>query len=103
MKYLKIEKNKGYYCLEQDKWQEIDRISKEDLLALLDKAIETEFLMDEYEQGKISNKAHQIIYKNLYFKFDELLENKDRFEDSGKQLYKEAIKKYNKNIENEQD
>lgn len=101
MKYLKIENNRGYYCIEQDKWQEIDRINKEDLLILLDKAIETEFVMDVYEQEKISNKAHQIIYKNLYFKFDELLNNKDRFKDESQQRYKDSIEKYHKNIENE--
>ena len=49
MKYLKIENNKGYYCLGQDNWQDIDRINKDDLLILLDKAIETDFEMDEYE------------------------------------------------------
>ncbi len=102
MKYLKIENNKGYYCLAQNKWQEIDRINKEDLLILLNKALETDFEMDAYEQEKVSNKAHQIIYKNLFNKFTELLENKNRFKDESEQLYKDAIEKYNKNLVSEQ-
>jgi len=101
MKYLKIENNKGYYCLEKDKWQEIDKINKDDLLILLDKALKTDFEMDEYVQEKVSNKAHQIIYKNLFSKFTELLENKNRFKDESEQLYKDAIEKYNKNLESE--
>lgn len=103
MKYLKIENNKGHYCLEKDKWQEIDKINKDDLLILLDKAIETDFEMDKYEQDKISNKAHQIIYKNLFDKFTEILENKNRFKDESEQLYKYAIEKYNSNLESEQE
>ena len=101
MKYLKIENNKGQYCLEKNKWQEIDNINKDDLLILLDKAIETDFEMDKYEQEKLSNKAHQIIYKNLFDKFTEILENKDRFKDESEQLYKGSIEKYSNNINGE--
>ena len=101
MKYLKIEDNKGFYCLEQDNWKEIDKINKEELLLLLDKVIETEFEMDEYEQENISNKAHQIIYKNLYEKFLEFLENKNRFKDESEQLYKGALEKYSNMMEEE--
>ncbi len=100
-KYLKIENDKGYYCLEQDSWKEIDKINKDDLMILLDKSIETDFQMDEFEQEKIQNKAHQIIYRNLFNKFSELLDSKSRFKDESEQLYKDAIEKYSKNIESE--
>ena len=98
-----IENSKGHYCLEKGKWQEIDKINKDDLLILLDKAIETDFEMDKYEQDKLSNKAHQIIYKNLFDKFTELLENKDRFKDESEQLYKDTIEKYRENIDGKKD
>jgi len=94
MKYLKIEDNKGYFCLEEGVWKEIDKIGKKDLMTLLDNAIGTEFEMDKFEQEKIENKAHQIIYKNLFDKFHELLSNKNRFKDESEQLYKDALKKY---------
>ena len=81
MKYLKIENNKGFYCVKEDDWIEIDKINKEDLMALIDKAIETEFEMDEFNQENIANKAHQIIYKNLYDKFQQMInESSDVYE-----------------------
>ena len=101
MKYLKIENNKGFYCLEQDDWKEIDRINKDDLMALIDKVIETDFEMDEFNQENIANRAHQIIYNNLYSKFIELLENKNRFKDEAGQLYINALRKYTDLIEGE--
>ena len=94
MKFLKIENSKGFYCLDGANWQEIDKISKDDLMVLLDKAVETDFEMDEYKQEAIANKAHQIIYKNLYLKFIELLDNKTIFKDESEQFYKAAFEKY---------
>lgn len=99
MKYLKIENNKGYYLSinEQDQestWIEIDKISKEDLMKLLEQAISSEFEMDDYEENNLPNKAHQIVYKNLFEKFSELLANKTRFKDESESLYKSAFSKY---------
>ncbi len=101
MKYLKIDNGKGFYCLEPENWIELDRIDKDNLLALLDKAINEDFEMDEYDTETLQNKAHQIIYNNLYQKFNELISNKSRFKDESEQLYKSAIEKYTKAISNE--
>lgn len=95
MKHLKIDNSKGYYQTELDQWKEIDKIDKEDLLTLLNKATENDFEMDDFNAEKLPNKAHSIIYKNLSEKFSELLENKDRFKDESEQLYKNAFEKYN--------
>jgi hypothetical protein len=96
MTYLKIDNNKGYYRLEgaSEDWVELDQISKDDLLKLLEKATTEEFLMDEYEDELLQNPAHNIIYKNIYGKFTELLSNKTRFQDSVNLMYKSAIDKY---------
>ena len=95
MKYLKIERNKGYYIDCNGLTTEIDQINKDDLMYLLNKAIEDDtFEIDEYNEEDISNKAHQIIYKNIYEKFNNLLDNKTRFTDEAKQLYKNAFEKY---------
>ena len=95
MKYLKIEGNKGLFSKEPDQWVELDQISKDDLLKLLNKAIQSEdFDMDQYDASLIGNKAHQIIYRHLYQKFNELKENSSRFKDESEQLYKSAIEKY---------
>ncbi|WP_445664404.1 hypothetical protein [Fodinibius sp. AD559] len=99
MKYLKIENNKGYYLKpteedQEDYWEEIDEIGKEDLMKLLNKAISSEFEMDDYQEENLAHKAHQIVYKNIFEKFSDLLDNKTRFKDESESLYKEAIEKY---------
>ena len=96
MKYLKIEDNKGYYQLEPNSWREIDNINKDDLISILNKIIEPDFEMDEFDENKIQNRAHQIIYRNLFSKFSELLENRNRFKDESEQLYKSAFEKYSR-------
>lgn len=100
MKYLKIDNGKGFYQIEPEQWIELDQIGKEDLLTLLDNAIDAEFEMDEFNSELLANKAHQTIYKHLYQKFNELILNKSRFKDESEQLYKSAIEKYNEAIIN---
>lgn len=98
MKYLKIEDNKGYF-LNQDggvtpDWIEIDKIGKDELQYLLNKAVTEGFEMDEFKEENLANKAHLIIYRNLYEKFFELLGNKNRFKSESENLYKTALDKY---------
>jgi len=97
MIFLKIENNKGYFISDKsqpDNWTEIDLIEKKDLMQLLDYAVEEEFEMNEYVEDSIQHKAHQIIYKHLYEKFDSFLKNKSRFKDETDLIFKDAIEKY---------
>jgi len=97
MKYLKIENNKVYFLKDKTKpeeWTEIDQIDKNDLMNLLNYAIESDFEMDSYNEKLIQHKAHQIIYKNLIEKFESFLSNKNRFIDESELLYKTAFDKY---------
>ncbi len=94
MKYLKIENNKGHFLADSGEWIEIDKISKDGLLHLLNKAITEDFEMDEYLEENIGHKAHQIVYKSLCEKLNELLENKNVFKDECDALFKTAIEKY---------
>jgi hypothetical protein len=97
MKYLKIEDNKVFFIKDKSQpstWTEIDQIEKNDLLNLLNLATNEEFEIDVYDESKIGNKAHQIIYKHLAEKFTNFLANKDRFKDEADGLYKEAFDKY---------
>lgn len=96
MKCLKIENNKGMYTMDGERWEEIDKINKEDLLKLLEIAISSDFEMDEFDRDKLGNQAHQVIYKNIHYKFKQLLNNKTRFKDESDSLYREAIEKYRK-------
>ncbi len=99
MKYLKIENDKGLYSLDGSEWLSIDRISKDDLLSLLDTALTSEFDMDVYDESKIANQAHQIIYQNIFRKFEDILKNKKKFKDQSEMMYKKAIEKYGQELE----
>lgn len=105
MTYLKIDNNKGYYRIEgaTENWIELDQIGKDDLLKLLEIATTEEFEMDEYKDELLQNPAHNIIYKNIYGKFTELLANKTRFQDSINLMYKSAIDKYTIEITDEEE
>ncbi|MGQ8867677.1 hypothetical protein [Myroides sp. TSA_177.3] len=97
MKYLKIDNNKGYFRLVSDEtsWIEIDKIDKDSLLSLLKLAGRSdEFKMDEYQDELLQNPAHNIIYKNIFLKFNDFIENKTRFKDSVESTYKPALEKY---------
>lgn len=95
MKYLKIKDNKGYYLTQNEQdWNEIDKLSKEDLMFLLEKVISSEFEMDEFVEENIQHKAHLIVYKSIHEKFSNLLENKNSFIDECDLQYRNAIEKY---------
>ncbi|WBU90318.1 hypothetical protein [Cellulophaga omnivescoria] len=97
MKFLKINDNKAFFLkdkAEPENWTEIDKIEKEDLMKLLDFAIQEDFEMDVYDENILANKAHQIIYKSIYEKLNTFLNNKDRFKDETEAIYKEALEKY---------
>ncbi|HVA98727.1 MAG TPA: hypothetical protein VNG53_07510 [Bacteroidia bacterium] len=96
MQYLKINLNKGFYRLDETKeiWIELDQLSKDHLLILLKFATEKDFEMDKYNNDLLQNPAHNIIYKNIYGKFNDFLDNKTRFQDSVELIYKSALDKY---------
>lgn len=97
MKYLKINDNKGYFLQQaepEEIWVEIDKISKEDLMFLLNKATKDDFSMDEYSEESLSHRAHQIVYKNIHEKFAHLIENKNIFRDECDNQFIEALDKY---------
>lgn len=97
MKYLKIEDNKAFFIKDKnnaDSWTEIDQIEKDDLLALLDLATNEVFELDAYDEARLGNKAHQIIYKHLFDKFSVFLSDIGRFKDEADNLYKDIMEKY---------
>lgn len=95
MKYLRINGNNGEFYKKSSQYELIDKIDKEDLLFLINSAVEEEdFEIDPYDSEKLKNPAQQIIYENIYKKFDELLKNKNQLKDQVENLYKDAIEKY---------
>ena len=101
MKYLKIENNKGFYW-DGKEYQEIDKIDKNGLLALLSAAETESFELDAYDESLLANKAHQVIYENIHSKFEQFLNDKTQFKTEVDGLYKEAIGKYSADVESEE-
>jgi hypothetical protein len=93
MKILKIEGGKGYF-FDQKEWKEIDKIDKEGLLGLLNVFLDKTIEIDEYDAALLSNQAQQIIYKNIYEKFNGLKDNKNKFKDESDRMYLNEIQKY---------
>ncbi|CTQ61171.1 hypothetical protein [Roseibium album] len=95
MKILKIEKEQGYFCLEQgSEWKPIDSIDKVALLKLLDLYLENDVEMDSPDEQSLSNQAHAIIYRGIFDKLSQLVEEKSRFKDESETLYLDEMKKY---------
>ena len=94
MKILKIEDNCGHYLDNQDGFAPIDKITKEDLLRLVDLTLSEEVEFDEYDDEAIKNQAHQILYKSISEKIASLKERKQGFTDESERLYLEAYEKY---------
>lgn len=103
MKCLIIEDGKGFFSLDGVSKTQLDQISKDDLLKLLNLIVETEedISTDEYDEEKLHQAAHRIIYRNLYQKFQDLSKNKRRFKDESSALYRSAIEKYGAMLEDE--
>lgn len=97
MKYLTIESGKGYYSLDglADSRKQIDEITKEELLSLVELCVERkDFEMDQYDAALVIQPAHQIIYKNIYQKLNDIIRCRESFLDEKISLYRTAIEKY---------
>ena len=96
MKYLRINNDKGEFLKkDSQEYIEIDKIEKDDLLFLINSAIEkNDFEIEPYNAERIKNPAQQIIYENIYKKFEELLKNRTQLKDQVDNLYKDAFEKY---------
>lgn len=97
MKCLKIENGKGYFLRSNGDMEQVDRMTKDDVLYLLNIATSSEeqFEMDsDEEEQNLSNEAHKIIYRSLHSKFSEILESRSRFAEESASTYKDALEKY---------
>jgi len=94
MKILKIENDQGYYSIDGNEYELIDKINKESLLALVNVALDIEVQIDEYSEERIKNQAHQILYKNISEKLKKLNQERDDFKDDTERLFLTEYEKY---------
>lgn len=95
MKLLKIENCCGHFRLENGDYSPVDKISKDDLLRLVNASLSEEDVeFDTYDESMIQNHAHQVIYKSVVRKLQSLRERKQEFVDESARLYLEDYEKY---------
>ena len=96
MKLLEIKDNIGCYLSEPGKYIPIDKITKEDILRLVNLTLQETVEFDEYDERVIKNQAHQIIYKSVFEKLRGLKDRKKEFVDESERLYLKEYEKYRK-------
>ncbi len=99
MDYTKIDNHMVYFRLnENEKWNEITNINKEDILKLVELLLEEDdFKIAEFNEELIKNEAHKIIYDNIYNKLNQLISQKETILGNSKQMYSKIIQKYSNN------
>lgn len=95
MKLLRIHEHAGQYLEADGTYESIDRIDKDDLLRLVDRTLDAdEFDVDAYDEQAIKNQAHQVIYKSIAQKLNDLRKRREAFIDESARLYLAEYEKY---------
>ncbi len=94
MKALKIENNQGYFLTEENGYETVDKIDKAILLRLVNLSLEDDYEIDEYDEVELKNQAHQIIYKSISEKLNDLHQKRNQFRDESERLYLDEYEKY---------
>lgn len=94
MKLLKIENSLGYYLDEAGDYVPVDKITKEQLLRLVNLALDEDVELDEYNDDQIHNQAHQIVYKSIYEKLHDLCKRREEFVDESERMYLQEYERY---------
>ena len=94
MKLLKIDNQRGYYRAEDGSYHEIDQITKEALLWILERVLDGSGELEEYEENLLSNQAHQVVYKSIYNNLKTLEDRRQEFIDESERLFLEDYKRY---------
>lgn len=94
MKILKIENSRGHFRTAEGGYETVDKIDKTVLLGLVNSALEDDFEVDEYDEEKLQHQAHQIIYKSICEKLNDLHKKRNQFRDESERLYLDEYEKY---------
>ena len=94
MKLLSIKDNLGHYLGGSGQSIPVDKITKDDLLRLVNLTLSEDVEFDEYDENELKNQAHQIIYKSVLEKLRGLGDRKQEFIDESERLYLKEYEKY---------
>lgn len=94
MKLLSISDNLGYYLGESGQTIPVDKITKDELLRLVNLTLSKDVEFDEYDEHAIKNQAHQIVYKSILEKLRGIRDRKQEFTDESERLFLKEYEKY---------
>lgn len=94
MKVLKIENYQGHFLTEKDDYETVEKIDKAILLRLVNLALQDNFEIDVYNEDELRNQSHQIIYKSISEKLNDLHQKRNQFRDESERLYLDEYDKY---------
>lgn len=94
MKLLSIEGSLGLYLGDSGQYNPMDKITKEDLLRLVNLTLQEDVEFDGYDENAIKNQAHQIVYKSVFEKLRGLKDRKQEFIDESERLFLKEYEKY---------
>lgn len=95
MKLLKIDDSHGHFLDNKGEYRPIDKIDKEGLLRLVGWTLNEETVeFDDYNEDALKNQAHQIIYKSVVQKLQNLRKRRQAFLDESARLFLEDYEKY---------
>ena len=95
MKLLKIEDHNGHFRTETGDYHLLDEIDKEGLLRLVGWTLyEAAIEFDPYDDKVLKNQAHQVIYKSVFRKLQDLRKRRKGFLDESARLFLADYEKY---------
>lgn len=95
MKLLRIAENAGEFQAPNGQYRTVDKITKEDLLHLVDLTLQEESIeFDPYDENSLKNQAHQVIYKSVLQKLQDLRKRRREFVDESARLFLGDYQRY---------
>lgn len=95
MKLLKIENDKGWFLDNANNYQTVDQINRQDLLRLVGATLsEVTAEFDSYDEAILKNHAHQVVYKSIVGKLEDLAGRRQAFTDDSKRLFLSEYERY---------
>jgi len=95
MKILKIKDSKGYFSLNGENYFEIDNITKDNLVEIVNLAFDNDFEYDENVE-EVKNEAQIIIYRKILEKCKDLVSRKESIKSKINNKFSAAEEKYTK-------
>jgi hypothetical protein len=95
MKLLSINDSGASFRGKEGALVPIDKLTKEDLMQLVSWTLDEETVeYDAYDESRIKNQAHQIVYKSVVQKLKDLRERRKEFRDESSRLFLKEYERY---------